>query len=302
MIDFTGSHLRNKTYSGANGNKISIVYNNEIYMLKFPALPTRTNEISYTNSCVSEYIGCKVFKSVDIPVQDVLLGMYTTKTGKVKTVVACKDFAINGLVLQDFASLKNRIVDSERNGYGTDLEEILLTIDEQQMLDRQLLNNRFWDMFIIDALIGNWDRHNGNWGFLYDSITDSISLAPVFDCGSCLFPQADEYMIKETLENKGKLNDKVYNRPTSAITIQGKRINYFDFISSCSNEDCNLALRRIYPRIDMNKIEDIVDSVAVISDDYKLFYKTILRARKERIIDYSFKKLCANSWETSLFK
>ena len=277
MIDFTGSHLRNKTYSGANGNKISIVYNNEIYMLKFPALPTRTNEISYTNSCVSEYIGCKIFKSVDIPVQDVLLGMYTTKTGKVKTVVACKDFAINGLVLQDFASLKNRIVDSERNGYGTDLEEILLTIDEQQMLDRQLLNNRFWDMFIIDALIGNWDRHNGNWGFLYDSITDSISLAPVFDCGSCLFPQADEYMIKETLENKGKLNDKVYNRPTSAITIQGKRINYFDFISSCSNEDCNLALRRIYPRIDMNKIEDIVDSVAVISDDYKLFYKTIDR-------------------------
>lgn len=62
MIDFTGSHLRNKTYSGANGNKISIVYNNEIYMLKFPALPTRTNEISYTNSCVSEYIGCKILR------------------------------------------------------------------------------------------------------------------------------------------------------------------------------------------------------------------------------------------------
>ena len=26
--------------------------------------------------------------------------------------------------------------------------------------------DRFWDMFIVDALIGNFDRHGGNWGFI----------------------------------------------------------------------------------------------------------------------------------------
>ena len=36
-----------------------------------------------------------------------------------------------GITLQDFASLKNRIIDSERNGYGTELNDILSTIDEQ---------------------------------------------------------------------------------------------------------------------------------------------------------------------------
>lgn len=36
MIDFTNSIITNKTFNGANGNKLSIIYNNEKYMLKFP--------------------------------------------------------------------------------------------------------------------------------------------------------------------------------------------------------------------------------------------------------------------------
>ena len=105
MIDFTNLPKRNKTYAGANGSKISVIYNDEQYMLKFPALPTKNNEISYTNGCISEYIGCHIFESVDIPVQKTLLGTYKVK-GKEKIVVACKDFTSPGIVLQDFASLK----------------------------------------------------------------------------------------------------------------------------------------------------------------------------------------------------
>ncbi len=63
-----------------------------------------------------------------------------------------------------------------------------MAMDEQQAIDSDALKRRFWDMFIVDALIGNWDRHNGNWGFLYNSRTDEMTLAPVFDCGSSLFP------------------------------------------------------------------------------------------------------------------
>ena len=40
MIDFSDYPVRNKTYAGANGSKISILYNDELYMLKFPAIPT----------------------------------------------------------------------------------------------------------------------------------------------------------------------------------------------------------------------------------------------------------------------
>ena len=62
MIDFTNSIQKNKAYAGANGGKIAVVYNNEQYMLKFPPYPTKNKDMSYTNSCISEYIGCKIFE------------------------------------------------------------------------------------------------------------------------------------------------------------------------------------------------------------------------------------------------
>ena len=56
MIDFTNAKVTNKAYAGANGSKISILYNNKIYMLKFPQHPKLNDNISYTNGCISEYM------------------------------------------------------------------------------------------------------------------------------------------------------------------------------------------------------------------------------------------------------
>ena len=290
MIDFTNAVQKNKTYAGANGGKISVLYNGEQYMLKFPPFPTVNKEMSYTNSCISEYIGCKVFESVGIPVQETVIGTYTSK-GKEKVVVACKDFTSQGITLQDFASLKNRIIDSERNGYGTELTDILSTIDEQTAMDSETLKTRFWDMFIVDALIGNWDRHNGNWGFLYNNATDEVTLAPVFDCGSSLYPQADEDLMKKILSDKNELNHRIFDIPLSAVTYNGKKINYFKFLSEGKFPDCNKALKRIASRIDIKKIYEIIDNTPTITELQKEFYKTMLTARKERIIDFSLNKL-----------
>ena len=46
MIDFTNAVQKNKTYAGANGGKISVLYNGEQYMLKFPPFPTINKELS----------------------------------------------------------------------------------------------------------------------------------------------------------------------------------------------------------------------------------------------------------------
>ncbi len=291
MIDFTDMPKRKKSYAGANGSKISIIYNGEQYMLKFPALATKNQEISYSNSCISEYLGCEIYESVGIPVQKTVLGTYTTEKSGKKVVVACKDFTSFGVVLQDFASLKNQIIDSERNGYGTDLEDITSVFMEQTALDPAEISERFWDMFIIDALIGNWDRHNGNWGFLYDTKNDSLILAPVFDCGSSLYPQADESMIEKVLNSRQEIHHRVFNIPVSAIQFKGKKINYYEFISSLQNEECNRALERLVPRIDMKRIDKIVDEIPIISDRQKIFYKTMLSERMEKILDFSFRKL-----------
>ena len=50
MIDFSNLPVRNKTYAGANGSKISVLYNGEQYMLKFPPAPSRNQAMSYTGA------------------------------------------------------------------------------------------------------------------------------------------------------------------------------------------------------------------------------------------------------------
>ena len=290
VIDFTDLKKRKKIYAGANGNKISVIYEGEQYMLKFPPQAKLNKGMSYSNSCFSEYLGCQIYESIGIPVQKTLRGVSTVK-GKQTIVVACGDVTEPGVSLQDFASLKNRMIDSERQGYGTELIDILQTIDEQTLVDRDSLLERFWDMFIVDAFIGNWDRHNGNWGFLYDDRTDEMTLAPVYDCGSCLYPQADKKIMEAVLSDPGERNHRIYNIPLSAIMQEGKKIKYFDYISSMQNEDCNRALKRIVPRIDMGKIKGIIDYTPFISDLQKDFYLTMLIERKKRILDFSIEKL-----------
>lgn len=68
--------------------------------------------------------------------QKTVPGTYTVK-GKQKIVVACGDFTKPGITLQDFASLKNQMIDSERNGYGAERKERILdfslaALDKQQ--------------------------------------------------------------------------------------------------------------------------------------------------------------------------
>ena len=244
----------------------------------------------YSNSCFSVYLGCQIFEIAGIPVQKTLLGTFTVN-GTEKIVVACGDFTRPGLVLQDFASLKNQIIDSERNGYGTELSDILHTITAQTAIDAAQLLDRFWDMFIVDALIGNWDRHNGNWGFLYDAVSDAIELAPVYDCGSCLYPQADDEIMRSVLTNQGDRDYRIYEIPTSAITLEGKKIRYFDFISSLREEGCSRALRRIVPRIDMGKIGKLIYDTPFLSDLQRQFYLTMLAERKAKILDFALEKL-----------
>lgn len=290
MIDFTDMPIRKKAYAGANGSKIAVMYEGEQYMLKFPPHPKRNKEMSYTHSCISEYLGSHIFDIVGIPVQQTLLGIYRVN-GKEKVVVACKDFTTYETVLQDFASLKNTLIDSGHSGYGTELSEIIEAIGEQSFIDPVTLREHFWDMFIVDALIGNWDRHNGNWGFLYNNRSDEISIAPIYDCGSCLYPQADDTVMEMTLNDPAEMDFRIFEIPVSGIRMNGEKIRYFDFISSLQNRDCNAALERIVPRIDMQRIAALVNDTPYASDLQKLFYLTMLKERKEKILDKSLSLL-----------
>ena len=79
--------------------------------------------------------------------------------------------------------------------------------------------------------------------------------------------------------------------PLSAITYNGKKINYFKFLSSGEVEDCNKALIKITKRIDMDTMFDIIENTETITETQKMFYKTMLSERKKRILDFSVNKI-----------
>lgn len=290
MVDFTRFPTLKKAYGGANGSKLSIIYNDNIYMLKLPTHALKNPNISYTNSCVSEYLGCHIFNMLGVKAQETILGVYAYH-GNVRNVVACKDFTSIGITFVDFASVKNQIIDSASNGYGTELLDILDTIEKQNVVDSVELKKHFWNLFVIDAFIGNWDRHNGNWGFLYNQEKDEMKIAPIFDCGSSLFPQIDDELIKKVITSKSEMNARVFDVPTSAILVNGKRGNYFKIITSLEYDGCNEAIKRIVPKINLEKINILIDGVEQASDLQKSFLKKILKMRKEKILDYTLMKL-----------
>ena len=284
-MDFTTCpRVPGRAYSGANGKKIAIEYQGKQYMLKFP--PSGANkptELSYTNSCLSEHLGSSIFNLFGIEAQHTMLGTFRL-SGKEKIVCACEDFTADGSSLYDFCSIKNTIIDSEHEGNGTELEDLLETIEKQQFVDPLVLLEHFWNMFIVDALLGNFDRHNGNWGFLYDPGKKTARIAPVFDCGSCLLPQADSTVMEKVLSDPDEMNARIYRFPTSAIHLGGRKINYYDFLCSRKDPDCSRALRRMLERIDLQKIFSLIEETEYLTDLQKRFYKEYISCRYEKIL------------------
>mgnify|MGYP000874058642 CR=1 FL=1 len=285
--DFTKAKVnRFRMYGGNNGNKISIIYEEKNYMLKFPPKPSKNRDMSYTNSCISEYIACHIFKMLGINVQETLLGAYGNKI-----TVACSDFEIDGYQLKDFASLKNTVIESSGNGYGTELNEVLSSIREQQLISPKELEEFFWEMFIGDSLLGNFDRHNGNWGFLVNESLGETRIAPVYDCGSCLYPQLDEKKMEKVLLSQDEIDERIYVFPNSALKVDDRKINYFNFLTTTEIPECINALRKIGKNIDLNKINALIDDTPYIKEICKVFLKTIIKERKEKIIDKALERL-----------
>lgn len=286
MIDFTNCpRVPGRAYNGANGKKIAVSYQGEIWILKFaPNVAERPNEQSYSNSCISEHLGSAIFNLLGIESQKTLLGTHVN--GRVKIVCACKDFTSPGIRLYDFCSIKNSVLDSESGGTGTELSEILTSIEQQGFLDPEMVLERFWQMFVVDALLGNFDRHNGNWGFLTDEHTGLSRLAPVFDCGSCLLPQADDPIMRKCLDDETEMNARIFTFPSSMIKQNGRKINYFDILHSKDKPfGLQVAVDKLSGQIHSLDVEGLILNTPFLTPLQQDFYIRYLNQRRKILFE-----------------
>ncbi len=285
MIDFTNAIEEFNNYRGSEKKK-TLIYNNKKYLVKFPdPIREKNKNISYINNAFSEYVGSNIFKLTGFEVQNTLLGKYYYN-GKEKIVCACEDFTDSDHILYEFENLA--LSTNPDKKIETDLTDIMDVLEESKMINTEETKKKFWDMFVIDALIGNTDRHNGNWGFLLNKQTNSIKFSPIYDCGSCLNPMLEDAELE-------KINDvEIKNLAIncySCIKVDGKKINYMTFIRETKHLECNEAIKRIFNKIKINEINSFVENIECISNARKEFYNKIINYRY-KILEEAYNKIC----------
>ncbi|WP_312908964.1 HipA domain-containing protein [Tissierella praeacuta] len=294
MIDFNkGQEIFNK-FLGSE-NKKTIIYNDEIYMIKFPdPIRDKHNPLSYMNNQFSEHIGCEIFKSCGIPTQETVIGKYILKNGQEKIVVGCKDFTQYGSKLYEFSKLTKAIV-SDNKKYNATIENVYHVIKESEIINnKNEIINRFWDMFIIDALIGNTDRHFDNWGLLVNKTGKNL-FAPIYDCGSSLGALLSDEEMEILLNNFTEFKNKEFNI-ASCYSMNGKRIFYHEIFKN-SPTDLIFAIKRTVPKININRIKKIINSTEIISDTRKEYLNKSVNMRYTEILIPALERYCENENE-----
>lgn len=272
MIDFTNAIEEFNKYKGTEKKK-TLIYDSKRYLVKFPdPIREKNKNISYINNAYSEYVGSNIFRIVGFKVQNTILGKYKYN-GNDKIVCACEDFTDEENELYEFESIA--LSSNPDKKIGTEVEDIMEVIQTNKMICSDT-SKMFWKMFIIDALIGNTDRHNGNWGFLINVKTQKIEFSPIYDCGSCLNPLLEDTEIEKLDEIAIKnLAINCY----SCLRENGKRINYINYIKKMKNKECNDAIKEIFLDIKINEINKFIDEIEGISNIRKAFYKSIINYR-----------------------
>lgn len=280
-------------FYGGSDKKDSVKIENHDYMIKFPSPVGKRNDIntSISNSVYSEFIGCHIVQAMGYPVQETLLGC---KDGM--TVVACRDFIPDGYDLVEFSKIENRIIDSSDRGRVPALCNIEKIFDSSIFTERfrQDAIERYWDIFVIDSYLGNFDRHCGNWGYLVNRTTGELQNAPIYDCGSSLYPQLSDEALPTIYSSPDEMKKRIEIFPKAALTLTAEagaqKVGYGEMLSSHYHE-CDRAVLRVVPQISISKTYDIIDETPDISEQRKHFYKTMLSERYRQLLLEPYREL-----------
>ena len=300
-----------KHYDGQSGNKEHILINGEDYFLKYPKriISERNKfknvELSYSNSPLSEFIGSHFYEILGFNVHKTVLG-YSQIRGYALT--ACKDFLSKGDSLDEFKKIKVSYApiqsenESNSSGEGCNLDEIISVIKTNPFLNSiGGIEEHFWDMFVVDAFIGNMDRNNGNWGIIRH-IDGQNEISPIYDNGNSFNNKWDEQKIVRVICDNEMMKSQAYKGRTCIFTKTDKNgdesfLNPYKVIASMQYKGLNEAVERLVPKLYEKKKEFIdfiesipneVNGITIISETQKLFFKRLIKIRYNEILNPTF--------------
>ena len=287
---------RNGSYGGAAGDKDGIIINGEPWIAKYPKTNegmAKSDKLSKTSQTpLSEFIGSHIYEILGYPVHQTLLGIR-----KKFLVVACKDFCDERTRLLEMRTLKNIHISEMNQKFNMDLHETdddhLVNLNELFVhfeLNPEIskingVAERFWNQVVIDGLIGNNDRNNGNWGIL--SCGDKRELAPIFDNGASFYPKKSTLAIEQILKLPEADQARNNANVQEPFTIDGEHhLNYRSILDLTDAEIPIAQVKLLHNAIIKNsdlvesKLDEIISFVKSIPNNYN-GYEIISEPRRE---------------------
>jgi len=289
LPDITNALEKFNKYGGSE-KKRTLIYGGIKYMVKFPdPIREKNNDLSYMNNTFSEFIGCKIFKSLGFDTQEVTLAKFK-EDDKIKIVVMCRDFCPPNTTLNEIGVMALSKVNNVR-GTECSIEFFENFINDKKIPEKMIpeIIEKFWDIFVVDTLIGNRDRHLGNLGFIVDDQDNIIKFAPVYDCGSSLGALLDDYKMEQILEDPVMFKALEYNE-SSIYRYKNQRMKYHQFYQA-NISGLNGAVKRIVPKIDLETINNIIDATPEISAIRKRYLRAAIEIRKTEILDKALRRI-----------
>lgn len=267
LVDFNGSRQIGRCYGGSACGKSCIAGDDGApWMLKRPARGRR-QEPDPVPSPAAEWLGSHIYGSLGVPVHETKLGF---RGGRL--LCACRDFVYPGKAFGSFHDCKNSLSDDLRgyrvrpsDGRSLYLSDVLSAIEDLgDRYDSALLRERFWDMFVIDAFIGNSRRSNEDWGILCrcNRTWDFVGLAPVFDNGGASFGICGSRDGDGSPKGGEKVNEE--SAPvlwSSYLADDGHRIDALSYMAGDCDAGCTAALMRFRDHLAMERISALVLSL-----------------------------------------
>ena len=253
------------------------------------------------DSVFTEYVASSFIKNIGYSVHNVGLGYYKGNIGAVYydgIVDVILDFSKDGESLHSFKDLGQSSVDTDLSSKEytyNDVVYVLENIIKADIQYKDAILHSFWQMYICDAILGNRDRHWGNWGFLQDNMSKRIYPSPLYDNGGSLFPGVSKVIKNIFTEPEKFMYDRTVVFPASLLkkydssTRRYKRTNYKEVFSDLRISKI-LAYERsiLIQRIGLSGIISAIvraTSDSVIPKDLVNFYRMIVVCRYLCIVE-----------------
>ena len=239
--------ITNRPTKGARVKKLlDDTYLQRLVFLKYCAVD-RDNKRRKSTELASEKIACEIARAIGYRCADIELA----KDQDGELCVLNYSFLKPDESLIEFASeasISQNGCDRKEKYTIQGIKRILDTVDEK-------LYSEFIGLQVFDALIGESDRHEENWGYIRTSKSSDIVLAPFYDNGDSLMHNINENRVEEYINDETGFLRYIHKSKTKILDNNGHKIKHFQLIDHLISEN------PVFLRDELQKTKRLTDDI-----------------------------------------